>query len=305
MPFPDVIDNTMRTAFARCPQYFKRRHIDNLRPVEETNLDTHFGGCIAKAMEAARRSFYHDGTSLNAAIDSAIEAAEREWGAFVPPPPKNRLYPSLKTKAALAPWLEYYFETWPLDAPDALVPVKSGVECEFAVELPIAHPDTGWPLKYAGRYDMLAYADKQQRYVIVDEKTASKFDDVWMAKWDVDSQMSGYIWAVRQGLLQHGNVEQVVAQIRAVAIKKGGHEHVTLPIVRTAHAIDQWYAQLQHDINGMLRCYHTGHWDYRLAESCTSYNRPCDYMKLCTSGEPERLIDGNYKTVIWNPLERK
>lgn len=299
--FPKVIDNTMRKNFTRCNQYFNRRHIGNIVPVDEVAVDLHFGACIAIGMETARRSFYEDGHSVHAALDAAVEASETAWGTFVVPPPKNRLYPVLKTKERLSGWLGYYFDQWPLDDVDALVPVMDGIECSFAIDLAIINPDTGWPIQYAGRYDMLSYHPASDRYVIVDEKTASKFSDTWLAQWELDSQMSGYIWATqRQRAISH-----VGAQIRAVAIQKNGFEHVQLPIVRSSAAINRWYEQLNRDIRKMVHSYKTGEWNFALADGCTAYNRPCDYLKLCTSANPERLIEGNYKTVVWNPLERK
>lgn len=300
--FPSVIDNTMRKNFTRCAMFYKRRHIDNLQPEESDNLDTHFGGCVAKGLEAARLAFYFGGKTPTEAFSAAVEAAEKAWGSFVVPPPKNPLWPSYKSKSALAPLFDYYFDKWPLDADDALVPVVGGVERRFAIELPIRHPETNDLLHYAGRFDMLTYDAKTERHVIVDEKTASKFSDAWMAQWDIDSQMTGYIWAMRQELARRNELKNIMAQIRAVAVKKSTFEHIQLPIIRTGYAITQWYEQLIRDVKSMVVQYNHGEWNYALSDACTAYGRACDYMPLCKSSSPEQHIAGNYKIVVWNPL---
>ncbi len=300
MSFPAVIDNTMRKAFVRCPELFKRQFIDNLRPVDDVSVDLHFGACFARGMEVARKAYYFDPAPINAeqeAIQEGIEAAVSAWGTFQSPPLSNKTLPRLIGA------LRFYFKEWPLEE-ETLRPVEDGIECSFAIDLPILHPETGLPLQYAGRFDMLA-TDSHERYYIVDEKTTSKLGDSWYLQWDMDSQMTGYTWAVQNWptLYLEPTVE-IMAQVRGVSILKNDYGHAEVNIVRSQHMIDAWHEQLLHDIQHMIVCWKSKWWDQSFSQACTDYGRPCDFAMLCKSANPERLLS-NYKEVVWNPLAKK
>lgn len=297
MTFPVVIGNTMHKAFVSCPTKMMRRHVQNIRPIGDKSVDLLFGSCSATGVEVARKSFYVSGWPVQSAIEAGIAAATAQYGNFQPP---DRSY---KTRDRLAGALRYYFEQWPLGE-DGLTPLPDGIECRFDIAIPILHPDTGEWLRYAGRYDMLA-KDANGRIYVVDEKTTSKLGDSWVAQWDLDAQMTGYIWAVQQTIDRHKHGEdiEIMAQIRGVSILMRDYGHVEIPIVRPQWMIDRWYEQMLRDVERMVDAYKRGQWDVALhSNSCVAYGRPCDYMPLCCSPNPERLIDGAYKVVVWNPI---
>ena len=298
MRFPAVIDNTLRKAFVRCPELFKRQFIENLRPANEVSVDLHFGACFARGLEVARKTFWAEEQLMpQAAIEAGIEAAVFAWGTFQAPPLSN------KTLARLIGAIRFYFREWPLEE-ETLVPVKNGVECSFAIDLPILHPETGLPLQYAGRFDMLA-TDSNDRYYIVDEKTTSRLGDSWYLQWDMDSQMTGYIWAVKHERCSTVNSPiEVMAQVRGVSILKNDYGHAEVNIVRSQHMIDIWHEQLLHDIQHMIVCWKSKWWDQSFSQACTDYGRLCDFAMLCKSVNPERLL-GDYKEIEWNPLAKK
>jgi hypothetical protein len=120
----------------------------------------------------------------------------------------------------------------------------------------------------------------------------------------MDSQMTGYIWAVRQNaVIAVSDDEEVMAQIRGISILKNDYGHAEVPVVRSQHMIDQWYEQMLHDVQHMIVCWKSKWWDQSFSQACTDYGRTCDYAMLCKSADPQRLIGGNYKEVIWNPLK--
>lgn len=304
MPFPAVIDNTIRKEFVQCPMKAYFKHVENLRP-KEPNVDLHFGGCFAKGMEVARKAYFEQGLGVNDAIALAIGAAQHEYGDFVAPAA------SLKTKEKLRAALIYYFETWPLED-ELLVPVEGGIEHSFSFPLDgIMHPDTGETLHYAGRFDLLAKAG--DALVVVDEKTASRLGDSFAWQWDTDGQMSGYLYSVQHAWEVGGNamgmpvaLPEVSALIRAVSILKSGFGHMEVPIVRSGYMLNVWYEQLRADVLRMIAMYQAGiDWDRALhSNACVSYNRPCEFTTPCLSPTPERFFD-QYERVIWNPLEKK
>ncbi len=293
--FPTVIDNSIRKAFVECPTRMMHRYVENLAPLQPS-VDLHFGACFAKGVEEARRAFYERNIANPIpSIECGIKAAMQAYGDFVVPST------SYKTKARLTGALRYYFEQWPLDL-YAIAPAEGGIERSFAISIPLLHPDTGNQLQYAGCYDMLGTDDNGRLY-IVDEKTASRLGNNWHLQWDMDSQMTGYIWATQQ--LPENKGKEVLAQIRAVSILKSDYGHAEVNISRTPWMLDRWYKQLLKDIQRMIVSYKSGEWDMALGSACTAYNRVCEYAPLCKSPNPERLIEGNYQRIVWNPLERK
>jgi PD-(D/E)XK nuclease superfamily protein len=297
MNFPVVIDNSMRKTFVACPTKFMRKYAQNLKQVSENSVNLHFGKCFASGIEIARKVFWEAGSTQQEAIEAGINATSTAWNNFQSPPMSNKTLPRLIGA------LRYYFEQWPLGE-DGLTPVANGIECSFAIDLPIVHPQTGLPLKYAGRFDMLA-ADPNDRWYVVDEKTTSRLGDSWFMQWDMDAQMTGYIWAVKQGAISSlADDWEVMAQVRGLSILKNDYGHAEVNIVRSTHMIEQWHQQLLRDVRRMVESYKAGEWDKNLSNSCTEYARQCEYAMLCKSADPAHLIEGNFKEEVWNPLLR-
>lgn len=302
--FPAVIDNTIRKDFVQCPTLAMYRHVRSIRPEDENSVDLHFGKCFARGLEVARKHFYVREIPFSGcpddAVEAGIEAAVAEWGDFAG---TTKGYKSL---GRLPSAIRYYFEQWALGG-DGLTPMPDGIECKFSIELPLKHPDTGEQLLYAGRYDMKA-TNADGRIYIVDEKTASRLGDLWWLQWDLDSQMTGYLWSVRQEYLTgdkrfEPEVPEMMALVRGISILKDGYGHAEVAVTRPQWMIDRWYVQLLRDVRRMIGAYRANEWDLALhSNSCVCYGRACDYAPLCLTPNPEQRIVDEYKTVVWNPL---
>lgn len=297
--FPTVVDNTIRKDFVTCPTLAMYKHVRQIRPIVEKQVDLHFGKCFATGTEAARRSFFEQHNGADAAVEDGVAAACAEWGNF------EETGKSHKTLGRLPTSLRYYFQQWPLGF-DGLTATIGGIERSFKIELPIAHPDRDEPLFYAGRYDMKA-TDLNGRIHIVDEKTANRLGDTWFEQWDLDSQMTGYLWSVQEEFLENGgNLEdmpEMLAIIRGLSILKDSNGHAEVIVTRPHWMLNRWYNQLLRDVWRMVDSYKSGEWDVALStNSCACYNRPCSYAKLCLTPDPEQRIQSEYHTVVWNPL---
>ena len=306
MPFPDFVDNTTRKAFAVCPTKAKYEFVQHLRPAGDKSIHLHFGAAFATGIEVARKWFFgSEPLSAESAVEAGIEAATQEYGFM-------DAQGTYKTLDRLVGALRYYFQTWPLDE-EVIRPLNEGIECAFSIPLPVLNPDTGKMLNYVGRYDMRGI-DDQHRIWIVDEKTASKLGDLWDAKWDLDCQLTGYIWSVQQqfrrGELtlppEAGPVPDIRALVRAVSILKYDYGHSEVPMVRSAWYIDRWYGQLVRDVQRMVESYKLGTWDLALHENaCVQFGRKCDFNPLCLTPHPERIIEsGMYRLHDWNPTKK-
>jgi hypothetical protein len=276
--FPTVIDNSMRSTFARCPHEFYNRYILN-RAATETNVHLIAGAAFAKGVEVTRISYYDKQMSFQDALAEGYRAVILDYGDFEPPADSN------KTATRMADALIYYFTQFPIDD-DFVKPVKfnerSAVEFNFTIPINIAHPTTGEPILYAGRFDMLG--EMNDTIMVVDEKTTSQLGSTWGAKYDLSSQFTGYCWAAKQyGFPVSGVL------IRGVSILKEKYGHAQHIMYRPQWQIERWQDQLIRDINRMKVSFESGVWDYDLADACGAFGG-CPYKAVCSSPDEDRWL---------------
>lgn len=294
--FPEVIDNSIRSNFVACEAKFHYGFIKNISPAG-TNVHLHAGGAFAHGIEATRRAFYENGASSDDAIAKGVAELLLFYGDYECPPE------SPKSAERMAGALEFYFQRYPL-TDDYLRPwsdgTSTGIEFSFAIPLPIAHPVTGNPILYSGRFDMLAENSRSGELFVVDEKTASQLGSSWSKQWELDSQFTGYCWAAKQ----YGK-PVVGAIIRGVSILKTKYDSVECPIYRSQHLTDRWYRQLLKDIQRMIEIWKTNDPSYQLDKgSCGAYGG-CSYSILCNSSTPEKWIPVQFEPRVWHPMLRE
>lgn len=294
--FPTIIRNTYRKAFVRCPQYASYLYEHGLEGAP--SIDLHAGAAFACGLEAARRAYYEespDALSLASRLASTTRARKAEeegrealalaYGDFPCPPTSN------KTRAAMEGALYYYFEQWPLDAPDALRPVTMpegglGIELHFSVSTPIEHPATGLPIPYEGKLDMLA-EDGDGDVWVVDEKTTGRLGDAWANQWYLDAGQTGYVWWARQALPDR---RVVGVKIRGIGIYKTGYGKIEVPVLFESWETERWYEQLLRDVRRWCDMHVTGRYDRALDHACALYNAPCGFISLCKARDPAPLL---------------
>lgn len=299
-PFNLVWDNTMRSTFAECPRKFLWEYARHFKPKGES-VHLHAGGAWAHGLETTRRLFYGQGLSPVQAIKAGLEAMIDAYGDFEPPTHGSGAAKSLDR---LIEAFAYYWAAFPLET-DPVQPYrgKDGnpmVEFSFALPLDpdrVVHPETGEPIIYSGRADMIAtYAGAISIY---DDKTTSALGDQWAKQWNRRSQFTGYAWAAREYGIP---ASQVV--VRGICILKTSIKHAEAITIRTPHHIAEWHEQACRDILRAIECWKSGYWDVNLAEACSSFGG-CLFQQPCMSNDPEPwLTGGNYAVRIWNPLTR-
>ena len=305
-PFPEYIDSSMRATMTSCQKQFYWQYLRHLAPLT-TPIDLHFGGCFASGLEAARHYFYSPGGTSEGkqsrALAAGLEAILIAWGP--PAPATEGKPPAVKTLDICLLALESYTTQYPF-AFDHLQPLSlrtvngevPAVECSFALPIPeVLHPETGLPLFYCGRYDMLAKFNNN--IFVVDEKTTTQLGPTWTQKWELRGQLTGYCWAARI----YG-FPVVGAIIRGIAIRKHTIDHIEVLTYRSSYEIDLWYGQLVRDLQHIVNAYQTDYYNYAFNDTCTAY-RGCHFQRLCKSPQPERWISTNYREHIWSPLTPK
>ena len=298
-PFPAVLDSTIVGSFRSCRQKAYQEYVQHWKP-KSPSIHLHAGGAYAKGMEEARKAFYVDQASEPDAIAAGMKALVEAYGSFECPAD------SAKSLERMMGAFEYYFVMYPM-ASDKAIPVTMpggarGIEFSFAEPLfwedgsPVIHPNTGDPLMYCGRMDMMAnYAGAMFGY---DDKTTSSLGASWSKQWDLRSQFTGYCWGAKaagfplQGFL-----------VRGVSILKTKYDTQQAITYRPQWMIDRWYTQLLRDIRAMMTAWESGYWDYDLDHACTEFGG-CIFRRVCLSDNPTLWLEQDFEHRVWNPLTR-
>lgn len=282
--FPAVWDNSMRKVFKLCPKKFEYEFIKRYRPMR---FSQHLQGGMAFAhgMEVARKAFYQEGLTHEDAVVKGWLTVASDYSTY------ESLESDVKTASAMSSALAYYFSVWRMDQ-DFVIPYNFGngnlgLEFSFALPLDVLHPVTGQPLLYYGRMDMLGERENGTVW-IVDEKTASRLGTSWVEGWALDSQFTGYCWAVREyGLKVHGAI------IRGVSILSSGHGHAQSLQPRPDWMVQRWKEQLERDIKKAILMWDDGFFDYDLADGCKSYGG-CPFKNVCQSNQPGNFLQADF-----------
>ena len=293
MPFPEAIDNTMRSTFVACREKFHQAHVlHTASKVPSVHLVA--GGAYAKGLERYRKDFYGKGLPADECLRNGVVDLIKEWGDY----PHDASETKSLENMCLA--LEEHFRHWPAQDDFVKPYLHSGGEpaVEFTFALPIpgtTHPDTGNPILYCGRQDMLSLYNGV--LFVEDDKTTSRMGAQWVKQWDLNSQITGYVWAARE----HG-YPVMGCFIRGLCIHKYDFDFKVVVQYRADWEVDRWLTQLKKDLQDMIRCYEYDDWGYDLSDSCNAYGG-CGYRSLCMSETPEVWREANFTTRVWNPLE--
>ena len=301
--FPTLLDSTMLSCFDSCERKFFYEFICHLAPLA-ISPHLHAGGAFARGIEIVRRSYYEQHRPLPAALADGARALITFHGDFNP-----KLAPIKSCENMLAA-LYSYFETYP-PATDPYQPLifpsgKPAVEFTFAIPTEVSHPETGEPLLYAGRADMIAlYNDSLM--CLVDEKTTGSISTKWADKWAMRGQFMGYCYAAQQSGYPISH-----CLIRGIGILKTKFSHIetlehypnfqldawwrTLNI-KLERMVAAWESGLADDINALARSYIQSYGD-----GCSSY-AGCMFLDLCTSPDPTQRFS-SYQERHWNPIEK-
>ena len=293
--FPHVIDNTMRADFIGCPQRMPKGFLENWAPAAPS-IHLHAGGAFARGLEIARRSFYEEGIDEAHSLKNGLEALMKFYGPVVAPVTRS----GDKSLENVIKAFDSYFQRYRLGL-DPIKPFmvngKAMVEFTFAIPTELKHPQSGDPILYGGRSDMIGIMN--DALWVTDEKTASQLGETWAAQWDLDSQFTGYIAAAHL----HG-YQVAGALVRGVGLLKTKITHSEALVNRSSWFIERWWQQLHRDIKRMISCWQEGVWDFALSKNtCAAYGG-CAFKMLCESPQPESYLPIYFRQRKWNPLAK-
>lgn len=298
-PFPLVFDNTMRSSFVSCPQKFWWEYGEHFKPRGTVSTDLHAGQAWAKGLEVARELYYGRNAPAEEAQAEGLRALIFAYGDHNPQRGKEG-----KSLPRLMDAFGYYWKAFPF-ASDSVQPYRKqngSPMVEFSFALPIEpdlllHPETGEPIIYSGRADMIAtFAGALSVY---DDKTTSQLGEKWGAQWLRRGQFTGYSWAARSY-----NIPVTQVLVRGIAILKTSVNHAQVITLRTPAHIIEWHLQLIRDIQRAISCWKEGYWDLNLSDTCSAYGG-CMFMQPCFSNNPAPWLESNFERRVWDPLKRE
>lgn len=287
-PFPTAIDNTMRSAWRACPTQFWWAYIRRKR-LNVPQIHLHAGGAFAHALHAARQAFYLKGKTQQEAELVGVREFTQFYGDAETDTVKSW---DRMVHAFLSYCGEYPFAT------DMIQPMVVGdkpmIEFSFALPLPIPHPQTGDPILYSGRSDMVGTYNNLN--FVVDEKTTQRLGATWVDQWQLRSQFIGYVWACQQwGWPIAGAI------VRGVCLYADRVAHAQAIVYHPEWKINRWYEQLVKDVNGMVEAWRADEYDIDWSDACNAYGG-CAYKRLCELENPEPAVELDYVDNDWDPL---
>jgi len=298
--FPLIWNDSLRSDWVSCPRAaYWGNFLDFKSPYPNVHL--HAGKAWATALEVARMAFY--GPDNLPQIDAqalGLQALIKEYGDFACPEFGSG---SNKRLDRMMEAFAYYFQAFPFDK-DPVQPMRKRdgspmVEFNFALPIDaknLLHPQTGEPILYAGRADMMAtYAGSKSVY---DDKTTSSLGASWGIQWQRRSQFSAYAWAAREYGMP---ISQIV--VRGIAILKTSINHQQVITIRTDQHIEQWHKQVIRDIKHAIECWKEDYYDYNLSDSCGSYGG-CHFLQPCMSHDPLPWLKGQFVRKHYDPITR-
>jgi hypothetical protein len=295
--FPTAIDSTMNASFSACPTKF-RNSFGLKKAAHSDSIHLVFGGAYARGLEVMRRAHYEQGRSLIEAKTLGEQAILNFWlTSQMPAEPEGQTKTLPRCITAFDSYMNHFNPASDFIHPMRLAPNDPTCAIEFTFALPIPgiyHPQTGEPLLYSGRFDMLAEAAPGVLY-IVDDKTAGQLGKSLSNSMRLKSQFTGYSWACRE----YGyNVNGVI--IRATQALKTKTEHAELIEQRPNFMIDRWLEQLQLNASKMIQSWQLDFWEHSYDEACGSYGG-CEFQDACASVDELAVLE-MFKDRDWDPL---
>jgi len=293
-PFPEVFDSSMMGALKSCPQLFRKVYIDNWKSRGE-KVDLHAGKAYAHGLEIARRAYFEQGVMKEKAEAMGLAALLEAYGDYECPADNP------KSRERMAGAFEYAMQAYPLTMqtgfPIQLADQKRAIEVGFVHPLGIDHPETGQPLLYSGRADMIIqYAGDQYG---LDDKTTKQLGPTWSRQWELRSQFIGYTWGFRtSGYRIAGFV------VRGVAILKTMYKTEEAIVNFSEFEVNRWYGELLEWLSDAIRSWKTGRWRYNLDHSCTEYGG-CGFREVCKMEDEQPWLEQFFERRKWNPVTRE
>lgn len=300
-PFPEVVDNTMRASYRKCPIGFFKEHL-LCRVMGADNIHLVAGGAFAEGNDAFRKSYFTRDTPVyrdyDAALDAGLYALIKHYGYDEQRESREDWATSPKScERLIDAFLDYWKEYHPRASLGKQYYHDGEVASELGgiLELDVCHPVTGKPLLYSFRFDYIE--ERNGAIWLGDDKTTTSLGASWAKQWDLRSQFMGYLYAAKVQL----GIQATGVIARGTGILKTKITHMEVPVRFPPHLLDLWWKQVNRDFQHIVDNYRECDWEYDLADGCNAYGG-CKFVDTCRSKLPHRMLD-SMPIRVWNPAD--
>lgn len=300
-PFPETVDNTLRSSFRKCERSCFNEHF-LCRAMGTDSIHLVAGGAYAAGMDAFRKSFFtkesEDYKNYERALDKGIVALIEHYGYDERREASPDWEASPKSCDRLvAAFLDYWQEYHPKLARGKMFyhDGEPASELGGVLELDVCHPETGKPLLYSFRFD---YVETRDGAVwLGDDKTTSSLGTSWARQWDMRAQFLGYTYAARKQL----GIPAVGVIARGTGILKTKISHLEVPVSFPEYLTDLWWKEVNRDFALMVQRWEQNDWGYDLADGCAAYGG-CKFVEACRSKFQHKIL-ASMPIRVWNPKD--
>jgi hypothetical protein len=174
---------------------------------------------------------------------------------------------------------------------------RRAIEFSFAHPLPVAHPITGQPIIYCGRFDAInSFAGDTFGF---DEKTTGSLGATWSRKWDLRGQFTGYTWGCREAGIRCAGIV-----VRGVSLLVNYYDTQEAICYFPEWMVNRWYTEMLEWISEAIRWWDTGRFKYNLDETCAKFGG-CGFTIACKSQDETPWLETYFEKRHWNPITRE
>lgn len=297
-PFPEVVDNTMRSAFRKCEKSFFFEFLLN-RVMGADSIHLVAGAAFAAANDKFRQTYYGPGgKDFDKALDAAIYELIRTYG-YVEERDNDADWATSNKSCdrMLTAVIEYWKEYHPKKGLGKMVFLdgKPASETGTTFDLDVKHPETGKPLKYHIRWDYLE--ERNGKIWLGDDKTTGSLGASWARQWDMRAQFMGYTYGARREM----GIEAVGVIARGTGILKNSISHMEVPVSFPPHLLAMWWEQVNKDYQKMVDKWQSGDFWYDLADGCNAYGG-CKFTEVCRAKHQINPLC-SMPLRVWNPAD--
>jgi hypothetical protein len=319
MDITKQIDNTTHVDFLTCPRKGFFRHIMHLVPDGGRSKDLVFGAAWHAGMETALNnikngnitSSTHPSTAAEISMLGFFDCWEKEGGSEFN---LEQIFPKTPARAH-----DMYNAFWSQYLEEFLRYEIMGAELKFSLELP---PLDGqpFPVIYIGKLDGVVFDHDDDILTILEHKTTKYFNDTWLAGFENNLQIEGYLAA---GMIYYDRLPRVEI-IGALCQKTKGPEFHRHPITRRDAAIDRFLYEVRANVMmfhmwlDAIELFKQAHPNWQTdrnipflpfprhpGTACTLYFRRCAYFDICLArNNPLTFTEPptGYKIEEWDPF---
>lgn len=317
------IDNSSLERFTTCPRS-AQYYICNKRESSDERIALSFGKAIHKILEARYKHNPNVVTKVpgisehdtNEIMLAAARDAFADW--------KNDDAEEFRNFSTAVTFIEKYNSHYPMEGFEVLRLPDGNPAIEVPFAVPLGELEINGPLLvrnpagdiaekefstlkiiWTGRIDLII--KREGNIFLMDHKTTSMMGPQYFKEFDLSSQVYGYVWAASKLL----NTRISGFLVNALAFRKPTpkgkpYEFQRYPVSVDTSLVSEWVDDCLHIVSDFIEQARRGYMP-KHTKWCVGKYGPCPYIPICSlppqGGREIMLSSGNYKDVLWNPLD--